>query len=349
VRDLDAAELAGRLFPGPLPLDAGPPVSGLLHTSAQVCAACHPAVVDQWSASGHAGTPSRALTEAAVGLPACLGCHRPLTSQSEVAVVHDAGRIDHPVARPSADFDATLAVEGVTCAACHVRGGAVVTGDAAAALRPAPHPMVYSDALGSSEGCAACHQLTWPGASEPLYDTYGEWKRSGLAELSISCLDCHVYGGVDGADGSDHTLRLDPARALTVQLSTPTLALTRGGPPIPATLSLTNTGSGHHFPTGSPYRAVRVRVTLESPTGEVLRELHTAELARRIEPSPPFTTTADTRLAAGEGRRFDLSLAVPLDAPAGEWTLRVALSRTVSGLPSDGPPLLVRAWPVHVE
>lgn len=325
-------ELRGKLFPSVWPLETGP-VDGLVHTSAQVCAACHPVVVDQWTHSGHAGSPSAAMREAAVGEPGCLGCHLPLASQSE----------------PGPAFDATLAIEGVTCAACHIREGAVVTGDPAAATRDATHGLVYSDALSRSEGCAACHQLTWPGASEPLYDTYGEWKRSGFADLSISCLDCHLYGGADGAVGADHGLALDPARAVTVRLDVPSLRLVRGAAPIGGEVSITNTGAGHDFPTGSPFRAVLVRVSLEPPGGEPGAELLSAELARRITPEAPFRTESDTRLAPGEGRSYPVSLSVPFDAPPGAWTLRVVLVRAVWGEPAEGAPLVERSWPVVVE
>lgn len=339
LRDAKPAELARKLFPSVLPLDAGPPVPGLVHTSAQVCAACHPAVADRWAGSAHARRPSAALVEAAGGQAACLSCHLPLTSQAE-------GRRGKSAAAP---FDATLAIEGVTCAACHVRDAAVVTGDLAAAARPSPHPLVYADALARSEGCAACHQLTWPGASEPLYDTYGEWKRSGLADLSISCLDCHLYGGADGAEGADHSLAIDPARAVTVQLLTPTLHLVRGSAPLAAKVALTNTGSGHSFPTGSPFRAVALRVTLATPGEGAASELLVADLARHIDPAPPFATRSDTRLAAGQSRAYDLSLAVPLDAPPGDWILRVRLERTVRGAQVTGPPVVDLAWPIVVE
>lgn len=331
-----AATLDRKLFPPRLPLDPGPEVPGIVHTSAQVCAACHPTVAVQWATSAHAGGPSAALRDAAEGQAACLGCHLPLTSQVDVG-------------RAGTSFDATLAIEGVTCAACHVRGGSIVSGDAQAAQRPASHPIVYSAALDRSEGCAVCHQLTWPGAPEPLYDTWGEWQRSGFADLSISCLDCHMYGGADGEGAADHRLLLDPARALTLQLSVPTLRVVRGAAATPAKLVLTNTGSGHHFPTGSPYRAVAVEVQLVAPKGTAGAPLLTAELARKISPEPPFATVSDTRIAAGDTRVYEVPISVPLEAPAGEWQLHVRLTRTVRGERTGDAPLVDRVWPIHVE
>lgn len=325
-------ERHGKLFPNVLPLDAGP-VDGLVHTSAQVCAGCHPVVVDQWMRSAHAGSPSAVLRDAAIGEPGCLGCHLPLASQTEGTTA----------------FDATLTIEGVTCAACHVRDGAIVTGDLQAATHDAAHGLLFSQTLARSEACAACHQLTWPGASEPLYDTYGEWQRSGFADLSISCLDCHLYGGVDGSVGADHALSLDPGRAVTVQLELPSLRLVRGEPPLNGIVRLTNTGSGHTFPTGSPFRAVRVRASLVPPDGGEEIALVTADLARRIEPVAPFRTKSDTRLEPGAAQSFPFSLTVPLSAPPGRWTLRVALTRTVQGQPVEGAPLVDRSWPVVVE
>ncbi|MEQ1508102.1 MAG: multiheme c-type cytochrome, partial [Myxococcota bacterium] len=257
---LEVDELGGKLFPRELPLDPGGAAVGVANPSAQACAACHPDIADQWARSAHAGPPSRALRDAAVGMPACLGCHLPLTSQHEQLYAYDGGRIDRAVAADNLAFDPTLTIEGVTCAACHVRDGAIAVSTDVAASHAAPHRMVWAKALGDSDGCAACHQLAWPGSPEPLYDTFGEWKRSGFAEAGITCLGCHARGGADGAVGADHAMVAEPARAVSVLLGASTLRLVRGGAPLPVSITLQNTGAGHAFPTGTPFRGVRMRV-----------------------------------------------------------------------------------------
>ncbi|MEQ1569954.1 MAG: hypothetical protein ABMA64_30250 [Myxococcota bacterium] len=344
---VEAQRLREELFPASLPLDPGAVPAGLFGSSAQVCASCHPTAAATWAASAHAAPPSEALLGAAEGLPACLGCHLPLGSQSEWTYTWDGGRIDRPLAAPNAGFDATLSIEGVTCAACHLRGGAVVAATEAEAAQPAPHPMVWSTDLGGSVGCAACHQLTWPGAEEPLYDTWGEWKRAGFDRLGLTCQGCHLGASADGGP-VDHTMRADPARAVTIELSLPSTRLTRGAAPAGASVSLTNTGAGHAFPTGSPFRGVRLTATLEPAGGGDPVNVLQVDLERALQPTPPFALLGDSRLAVGETRRWDLPVAAPPGAPPGRWALRLTLRRTTRG-EVHGEPFVDRRWPLVVE
>jgi hypothetical protein len=356
---LDVERMKGRLFPKELPVDVGAPPAGLANGSAQGCAACHPQVADRWASGPHAVGPTEALLEAARGRPACLSCHLPLASQHDTLYAYEGGHLDRPVPQQNTAFQATLAIEGVTCAACHVRDGAVVVPTEAAAAAAAPHPMVFAERLATSEACAACHQLAWPGADQPLYDTFGEWERSGFAQMGITCQGCHMLGAADGSLGADHRVAVDAGRALSVLLEAPKLSVVRGGAPVAARLTLQNTGAGHAFPTGSPFRGAQVEValvrtpsaaTLEDPLSlEPLRlEQLSVELSRRVAPEPPFALEADTRLQAGESRSYDLSLALPQEAPPGRWRLVVTVARTVRGAPTE-PALVERSWALEVE
>jgi hypothetical protein len=222
-----------------------------------------------------------------------------------------------------------------------------VTADAVTA---APHPSIRSPELASSAGCAACHQLSWPGAAAPLYDTWGEWERSAFAAAGVRCQDCHL---LDAAEPSrpDHAMEAAPERAVSVLLAVPGLTLTRGAPPVAATLTLQNTGAGHAFPTGSPFRGVRLEAWLEGPPdrkGVPARvDGVVADLAQRVSAEPPFAVTEDARLPAGGSRAWDLPLALPADVPTEGWSLRVVLRRTVLGEPRD-PPFVDRRWPLTV-
>jgi hypothetical protein len=339
---LDAPKLKGKLFPASLPVEMGGLPQGLLGPSAQVCNACHPSAVAQWSASAHAQPPSPALRQAALGDPACLSCHLPLLEQQEQAQ-----------GAPNPAFDATLLVEGVTCGACHLREGAVVVGAEAAAVRPTPHQSLFSDKLTSSEACAPCHQLSLPGVETPLYDTYGQWKRSGFEAAGITCQSCHLTGAADGTLGADHRMLADPARALTVDVDLPTLRVVRGAAPVPLGVTLHNSGAGHHFPTGTPFRGMRASVSIEGPPDENGQPRLAAppthvDLQRRIEEKPPFTTLEDTTLPPAGSRRIDLSVALPPDAPPGPWTLRITVTRTLQGQ-LDGQAFVDRRWALVVE
>lgn len=342
-----------RLFTAKLPFDIGRLPAGLQGTSAQVCNACHPTAVSQWSRSAHAIPPTQALLDAALGEPECLSCHLPLLAQWDSVPLQP----DQATTSPNPSFDATLLPEAVTCAACHIREGSIIVGSADIAARAElsqqmpnmPHESRYTDGLASSELCAPCHQLSIPGAKEPLYDTYGQWKRAGFESIGISCQSCHMTGAADGTLGVAHDIRADPARALTVELNTPTLRLVRGAT-IPITIAIHNTGAGHNVPTGTPFRGMRVSALLENPSDPTSQPIVLAnlDLQRRVEPTLPFATIEDTTIPAGASRRIDAALALPLEAVPGRWLLRITIDGTLQGQ-KDGPALLDRRWPLTVE
>lgn len=339
-------------FGAPLPLDHGEVPRGLASTSAQACNGCHFGSHDAWADSRHAtGWRSEAFQAAVAeaGTPACTTCHLPLRNQHDQSWTYDADRIDRPLFTKNSTWDATLSTEGVTCAACHVRDGIVLTGRALTLGETrAPHPLGWSADLARSEGCAFCHQLTWEGAAAPLYDTFGEWSRSPHAEVGIQCQDCHMgAGAAESRLGADHSFRSAEGRAVSVLIELPRPRLVRGDDPVQGTLRLQNTGAGHAWPTGSPYKGVRLTARLLGP-GDKVVELLTTELARTLSSEPPWSVTADTRLQAGEERAFEIALALETDLPAGAWTLEVAAWRTIRGAP-DAEPLLVRSLPLQVE
>jgi len=342
------------LFPDGLPVDLGRIPEGLANLSAQGCNACHYGAHDGWAASTHAvGWTSAAFRDAveAAQMPACKVCHLPLAVQSPDQLLYLEGAPNDPDARPNLEYDATLHAEGVTCAACHIRDGQVV------GARPegeAPHPVAHSPSMRTSAFCAPCHQLTWPGADRPLYDTFGEWERSPQGRAGIQCQDCHMGPGAGAARlGPNHAFPASPARAVSLLLHLDGVDLVRGGDPLVATIRLQNTGAGHAFPTGSPFRAVQMRAALVGPPakeGEAPTEasVFTVDLGRTLEAEPPFRTVEDTRLGPGGERSWSWEPRLDLASPGGEWRLEVTLTEVVRGAPS-AEPFLVRWVPLRVD
>lgn len=332
--------LAGPLFDGALPMEIGPLPGGLANGSAQGCHACHAASVDGWAAGPHGGPPPPALRQAVAdtGITACVTCHLPLESQHAMVPAWEIQEV--PERREG--FDATAHLEGVTCTVCHVREGRVAVGTEAAARATGPHMVAHAPDLGASETCASCHQLTWPGANVPLYDTYGEWQRSAWAQAGVSCLDCHRSAT------EPHAWSSDPERALSVLLDTPSLTLVRGEAPFRIDITLQNTGAGHHVPTGTPFAGLRLIARMEDPEGAIVGDPLTADLVRTLQDGPPWSTISDTRLAAGgsQSHRFERSLGV--SEAAGDWAFVLTLVPTLYGK-LDGAPILTRRLPLRVE
>jgi hypothetical protein len=325
---------------------------GLANISAQGCNACHYEAHESWSASAHSSAAtSYKVFEAAekAGIPACLNCHLPLVIQQPSLSVYRESDVNHPITKTNPTFDGTLFGEGVTCAACHIREGLVVT---TVPIEGSPHPTIYSPQLTSSEICATCHQLTWEGAKQPLYDTYGEWERSGYAKANVQCQDCHMRSGRLMNGVVSHNMDAPSARAISVLIDLSTVELRRGGPPINITVTIQNTGAGHAFPTGSPFKGARLEVYLEGPSGadgEAPRgEMFQADVRQQVEPTPPWNIIDDTRIAPGEQRQWHSKHALSFDQPAGKWFARVRVSRTVNGFSVDAP-LFDRSIPLKVD
>lgn len=341
-----------KVFDHVLPVETGPIPTGLGSLSAQGCNGCHFDAHDGWAHSAHAtgfADPVFKHGSALAASPMCAECHLPLWVQHTERFAPIEGSPDRLVTAPNEAFDATLAQEGVTCAACHVREGKVVVAEPVA---NAPHPTVVSPQLRDASLCATCHSLTWPGADKPLYDTYGEWERSAYAKAGITCQACHIGRGADGGLVA-HDVAQPAARAVSLLVDVDTVSLVRGGGPLAVAMRVQNTGAGHAFPTGSPWRIVRVQAALVGPVGkkgEVLphpKATWTADLKRTIEDAPPWRTLADTRILPGEETAFSASLSLPADAQDGVWTLEVSLAFVRDG--EVEVPFVVQRTPLRVD
>ncbi len=316
--------------------------------SSQTCNACHGALVEQWSGSGHGGTWQsplyRKALESAGNPQYCLRCHLPLQNQrSELIRGYDEATMAKPRLEPNPRFDPTLQGEGVTCAACHVRDG-VVYGPRT--LRPgtSPHPVYHHPDLGESVTCAACHQLAWPGTEEqPLYDTYREWQGSPWAEAGIGCQDCHMpltLGPVSGerfaahrshqvlGSADDATL----ARAVTVQLGTLPPRLQRGTE-LPIRIEVMNTGAGHHVPTGNPHAWIEVKLVVDGVEGWSTDPV-SWPIRRVVDLDGEHVLGEDTRIPAGGGATFEHTI-TPSKKATAPADLRVRVELVYHRLPAD--------------
>ncbi len=326
------APAAPALFPDGLPVAIQKTPEGLANLSAQGCNACHWQAHDAWRDSPHADAWSDPVFAEAIervgGSTSCRSCHLPLANQHPRLA---AGYVDGDLARPSmqdnALWDPTLMAEGVTCATCHVREGTVVSTRAAPG---APHPVAVSAELGESSFCATCHQLTWPGAETPFYDTFGEWSASAYAEAGVGCKDCHMPMEAGPAIATryaarpTHSFVADTARALSLLLELGAPEIQRGTD-MTVTVRIQNTGAGHHVPTGSPFKRYRVEALLVDKEGKTLAPTGSIELGRTVSAGPPWDILSDNRVPPGGEvllqHQFNVSQRVP--AQTAELVVRV--------------------------
>ncbi len=245
----------------PVPLQGRPPATfSALEASLDPasCGVCHQAQFEDWKTTIHSRsigpgllgqTPSMLREEPETAVM-CYTCHAPLTEQQEV--YQSAAAL-----KKNPRFDAALQKQGLTCAGCHVRrhqrfGPPQRDGSLEGTIPRdrAPHGgATRTPAFERAEFCMGCHQFE-EGQRELngklLENTYNEWKSSPYAAQGIACQQCHM-------PDRQHLWRgiHDPEmvkRGVNVELRT-NQPRYRVGEQLEATLTLTNRGVGHYFPS----------------------------------------------------------------------------------------------------
>lgn len=318
--------------------------------SAKECANCHQEFFDEWATTIH----SQAWTDPYFQVDfefdgsqqICLNCHIPLDRQQENLVLgfRDKDKWD-PILVPNQDFDPGLQKEGVTCAACHLREGKII---GPFGSDSAPHP--GEKIKDSNQICVSCHVV-----GGERWDTFFKFPPCGtVAEIqttrddrsageslvpesgssgeivvpdtpSLGCVGCHMplVKRPLVEDGEVRTVRRhlwrgghDPEMVksgLAIDLQEET-------PPEPGkrrfALTITNVGTAHYLPTGTPDRHLTVSLRALDREGSVLEEeSHT--LKRTILWRPFIIDLWDTRLRRGQPRTYDIEFASDgKDAPA---------------------------------
>ena len=255
-------------------------VRKLPFVSSDVCRDCHADIHSYWKNSMHANSfndpifntayqKAIQLDEEAKQL--CLQCHAP------VVLLNQDYDTEHDITR-----------EGVTCDFCHTITAISRQGDNFAyefkldRTRMGPlkeanspiHESAYSELHTKSEFCAGCHEFT-NSVGVKLLGTYSEWKRSPYAAEGIQCQNCHMpmteglvvrpevqktTGGVNlhdlqGGHSVDKVKAAATVRIKEVQKFPGSVRIS---------VDVTNKGSGHSIPTGTPSRELLLQVELLS-------------------------------------------------------------------------------------
>ena len=177
--------------------------------SAQQCKVCHPKQFEEWSRSMHAYAQQSPVFEAftltmlertsgTVGT-FCTRCHTPVgVALGETGLRRNRHR-------------SALALEGVTCVACHRRSHASGRVNARFAIEPGDlmdgcvygpfddvshdeserHRAAGSPFIRSSSFCGSCHDVTTPDGLR-LEEAFSEWKNSPAAKRGVTCQHCHM-------------------------------------------------------------------------------------------------------------------------------------------------------------
>jgi len=205
--------------------------------SAVSCAACHSTQFRDWLGTRHAVAMSPGVWAQMKDQPElsgnCLGCHAPLREQWT---------------------DDYLMSDGVSCGVCHARDGQTfgppprpTTLAPLVARFPASHGAAnVRDFFESAEFCARCHQFgdgDGPKVNGKfLENTVEEWRASRAAREGKTCQGCHMpdrrhaFRGIHDADTVRSGVRW-------------TFSTGWSGNRLQGRLTLTNTDTGHAFPS----------------------------------------------------------------------------------------------------
>lgn len=313
---------------------------GLTSLSAGECGRCHTAIYREWRQSVHAQAWADRQFQAEFRKQPgvqwmCINCHTPLRNQldSLVVALRDAD-VERPVRRANPEFDAALRSEAITCAACHVRDGAVEGpfGDT-----KAPHAVRRNPEFRSPALCLRCHQAVqaYPGKNFICtFETGDEWRAGPSGKHGVSCQDCHMPAvqrplapggpvrrtGLHGWIGSRLRKGGETAPALWDSMAArlpPGVALHADPAPGAAageeaawSVRVVNANAGHHLPTGDPERSVWIELAAVGASGDTVASTgHRIE--QRYQWSPVVKKVADDRLAPGESTTVTLRYRVP--------------------------------------
>ena len=286
------------------------------------CGVCHPSQYADWKASLH----SLAMGPGVVGqFPAlgadevlqCHSCHAPMSEQiggtdPGGADVGGAFR-DNPLDNPA------LASHGLVCAACHLRehrwhGPPLREGRTSMSQLAHGEP-IRSPHFEASEFCKPCHQHPPDSMlvnGKPVENTYNEWLASPQAAQGIRCQQCHMpdrrhlWRGIHDVEMTRQGLTIEAALEPEVP---------KAGAALRATLTVTNSGVGHAFPTYTT-PAVYLRAAFLDRDDRPIRGTYEEKiLQRRLDMSVvPWRETFDTRILPGKSSQLRFDHQVPEQA-----------------------------------
>ena len=317
----------------PIPLQGKPPVSFSekeISLAPEACGSCHPQQYADWKESLHSKAMGPGPWGQIIDLEKtdkdqavlCQTCHAPLSEQLPFSPSATSGNAQSYEKNPF--FNPRLQLQGITCAACHVRQhqrfGPPRAEDTAATNYPATmanHGGVQrTPYFERAEFCKGCHQFD-PETSvlvngKPLQDTYREWKNSIWGQGEASCQECHMPNRRHLWKGIHDAEWVRGGVTMEAKLSRPPA---QPHDSIELVIELKNGAVGHKFPTYATPK-VFVKAALLDGRGRMISTTRKEEIIgwdARFE-NGEWRERFDTRILPGETSHHSFRWKLPPEA-----------------------------------
>ncbi len=304
---------------------------GLSSLSSKQCGACHVDHYEEWQSSTHAMAWKDLQFQAEIAKESspymCINCHIPLANQQEYLITGlEDGDIYKPIKHRNPEFDKDLQQEGINCASCHVRDGAVIS---LTVSNRAPHKSVQDDTHLTEQLCIKCHNAVAVVTPELVctFETGDEWKAGPFAE-TMNCKTCHMPAidrslvkgapvrksrmhyfmgsGIPKLDG----LKQERLDGLTYEFTDMKTSYSAQDSVILKT-EVTNRFAGHRVPTGDPERFIITKLSVFDTSDGRLVAVDSCRIGERWEWYPVAKKMADNNLNPGESRSYQIATVLP--------------------------------------
>jgi hypothetical protein len=291
--------------------------AGLSSLSARECGKCHGEFYHEWLKSMHRMAWLDPYFQADFiyddSKQICLNCHTPLENQQENLVLGFKDREKfNPILKNNPDYDPQLRDEGVTCTVCHVRNGKIV---GPLDIKNAPHPIIVDPEMSHlANPCQRCHVV-----SGERWDTFYRIPPCGTVveieerEQVPHCVGCHMPAvtrplvkGMTSWNARKHLFWGGHHPQMVKGALNVAYGQKQEGKRHQFEFILTNVGTVHYLPTGTPDRHLTLELKLLDNKEEVMKE-QIFKMKRYILWRPFIIDLYDTRLAFDSPKSFKIN------------------------------------------
>lgn len=299
---------------------------GLISLKSEDCGTCHVDHYQEWKLSTHAHAWTDLQFQAELKKESspflCINCHIPLQNQQEFIVTGMInGDIYKPVKKRNPYFDKSLQQEGINCASCHVRNGAIIGTNG---NLNAPHKVKKDPIFLSEKLCISCHNAN--AVVTPTlactFETGDEWEKGPFFGKK-NCVSCHMpetqrslVAGYPKRKSHAHfftgsgipkfdSVKTTVFNGLSFEPSV-IKSKFKAADSLIYNLKVKNEFAGHRVPSGDPERFILIKIVLLDEKGNVVSQ-KIERIGEKWQWYPVAKKLADNNMNPSEVRNYSFA------------------------------------------